>query len=53
MIIVGVICLLIGLLTGIGLLWTIGLVLLVIGVVLWLLSLGAPTPAPWYRRRWY
>ncbi|MGW0883424.1 DUF6131 family protein [Streptomyces sp. NPDC002671] len=38
MIIVGIILLLIGLLTGIGILWTIGLVLVVIGIVLWVLG---------------
>ncbi|MGW0765578.1 DUF6131 family protein [Streptomyces sp. NPDC002676] len=38
MIILGIILLLIGLLTGIGILWTIGLVLVVIGIVLWVLG---------------
>ncbi|MFE2553434.1 MULTISPECIES: DUF6131 family protein [unclassified Streptomyces] len=38
MIAVGLILLLIGFLTGISLLWTIGVILLVVGAVLWLLG---------------
>ena len=38
MIIVGLILLLLGLLLGIGILYTIGIVLIVVGVVLWLLG---------------
>ncbi|MFF4349874.1 DUF6131 family protein [Streptomyces sp. NPDC001530] len=38
MIILGIILLVIGFLTGIGILWTIGIVLLVIGLVLWILG---------------
>ncbi|MFF2502826.1 DUF6131 family protein [Streptomyces sp. NPDC058067] len=38
MIILGIILLVIGLVAGIGVLWTIGVVLLVIGCVLWLLG---------------
>lgn len=38
MIIVGLILLLIGFLAGIPILWTIGLIVLVIGLVLWLLG---------------
>ncbi|MFD5189373.1 DUF6131 family protein [Streptomyces sp. NPDC058357] len=38
MIIVGVILLVIGFLTGISILWTIGIVLAVIGLVLWILG---------------
>ncbi|MFF5933223.1 DUF6131 family protein [Streptomyces sp. NPDC012508] len=38
MIILGVILLVIGLLAGIGILWTIGIVLVVIGVVLFILG---------------
>lgn len=38
MLVVGLILLLIGYLTGISILWTIGLVLLVVGLVLWLLG---------------
>ena len=38
MIIVGVVCLLLGLLLGVPILWTIGIVLVVIGAVLWILG---------------
>ena len=38
MIVLGLILLLLGLLFGIGILWTIGIVLIVVGVVLWLLG---------------
>ncbi|MFE3942175.1 DUF6131 family protein [Streptomyces sp. NPDC059118] len=38
MIIVGVILLVIGFVTGISLLWTIGIILAVIGLVLWILG---------------
>ncbi|MBT2389008.1 hypothetical protein J7E87_06130 [Streptomyces sp. ISL-1] len=38
MIILGVILLIIGLLAGIGILWTIGIILVAIGVVLWILG---------------
>ncbi|MER5708636.1 DUF6131 family protein [Streptomyces sp. NPDC042898] len=38
MILVGLILLLIGFLTGISIIWTIGIVLLVIGAVLWILG---------------
>ncbi|WP_232837564.1 DUF6131 family protein [Streptomyces atratus] len=41
MIILGIILLAVGFVTGISILWTIGIVLAVIGVVLWILgSLG-------------
>ncbi|MFV5994871.1 DUF6131 family protein [Streptomyces sp. NPDC056231] len=41
MIILGIILLVVGFVTGIAILWTIGIVLAVIGVVLWILgSLG-------------
>ena len=39
MITLGVICLILGLIFGIGLLWTIGLILIVVGVVLALLGM--------------
>ncbi|MEU7071772.1 hypothetical protein AB0B30_06215 [Streptomyces narbonensis] len=43
MILVGLILLLIGFLTGVSILWTIGIVLLVIGAVLWILgAVGHP-----------
>ncbi|BAC70068.1 putative membrane protein [Streptomyces avermitilis MA-4680 = NBRC 14893] len=38
MIVLGVILLVIGLLTGISILWTIGVVLVVIGLILWILG---------------
>ncbi|MFE7580196.1 hypothetical protein ACFU5Y_01375 [Streptomyces gardneri] len=38
MILVGLILLLIGFLTGVSIIWTIGIVLLVIGAVLWVLG---------------
>ncbi|MFE2298609.1 DUF6131 family protein [Streptomyces sp. NPDC059445] len=38
MIILGVILLVIGLIAGIGILWTIGIILVAIGVVLWILG---------------
>ncbi|MGW5852447.1 DUF6131 family protein [Streptomyces sp. NPDC055254] len=38
MIIAGLILLLIGFLTGISILWTIGIILLVVGAVLWILG---------------
>ncbi|MEV6162083.1 DUF6131 family protein [Streptomyces sp. NPDC052052] len=38
MIVLGVILLIIGLVTGLSILWTIGIVLLVIGVILWILG---------------
>ncbi|WP_202919791.1 DUF6131 family protein [Streptomyces adustus] len=38
MIILGVILLVIGFLTGIAILWTIGIILLVIGAILWILG---------------
>ncbi|MGW7081360.1 DUF6131 family protein [Streptomyces sp. NPDC054871] len=38
MIALGIILLIIGLLAGISILWTIGVILVVVGVVLWLLG---------------
>ncbi|MGW0996327.1 DUF6131 family protein [Streptomyces sp. NPDC002523] len=38
MIILGIILLVVGFVTGISILWTIGIILAVIGVVLWLLG---------------
>ncbi|WP_249353083.1 DUF6131 family protein [Rhodococcus sp. Q] len=51
MIVLGLILLLIGFLTGISILWTIGIVLIVVGVVLWIL--GATGHAVAGRERWY
>ncbi|MFC8225298.1 DUF6131 family protein [Streptomyces sp. NPDC057287] len=38
MIVIGAILLILGLVTGLGILWTIGIILLVIGLVLWILG---------------
>ncbi|MEW1655021.1 MULTISPECIES: DUF6131 family protein [unclassified Streptomyces] len=38
MVVLGIILLIIGFITGIAVLWTIGIILLVIGAVLWLLG---------------
>ncbi|MCY0926819.1 DUF6131 family protein [Streptomyces sp. H27-H1] len=38
MLVVGLILLLIGFLTGISILWTIGIILVIIGAVLWILG---------------
>ncbi|MBI0297328.1 hypothetical protein JBE04_23390 [Streptomyces sp. PRKS01-29] len=38
MIVLGIILLVIGLLTGLSILWTIGIVILVIGAILWVLG---------------
>jgi Family of unknown function (DUF6131) len=39
MIILGVICLILGLIFGVGILWTIGLILIVIGIILAILGM--------------
>jgi hypothetical protein len=39
MIVLGVICLILGLVLGIGILWTIGVILIVIGIILALLGM--------------
>ncbi|MER6997135.1 DUF6131 family protein [Streptomyces sp. NPDC000410] len=51
MIILGVVLLIIGLLAGIGILYTIGIILVVIGVLLWIL--GALGHAVGGRRHYY
>ncbi|MGO4456072.1 DUF6131 family protein [Streptomyces sp. M-16] len=38
MIVIGLILLIIGFLTGISILWTLGIILLVVGAVLWILG---------------
>ncbi|MDQ1435477.1 MAG: hypothetical protein QOF59_2293 [Actinomycetota bacterium] len=38
MIIAGVLLLLIGLLTGVGILWTVGVILIIVGAILWILG---------------
>ncbi|WP_194829884.1 DUF6131 family protein [Nocardia sp. XZ_19_231] len=51
MIVLGLILLLIGFLTGISILWTIGIVLIVIGVILFLL--GTTGRVVGGRKHWY
>lgn len=51
MIVLGLILLLIGFLTGISIIWTIGIVLIVIGVILFLL--GSTGRAVGGRKYWY
>ncbi|MFE9789952.1 DUF6131 family protein [Nocardia salmonicida] len=51
MIVLGLILLLIGFLTGISILWTIGIVLIVIGAILFLL--GSTGRAVGGRKHWY
>ena len=51
MLVLGVILLLIGLFAHIAILWTIGIILLIVGAVLWILgSTGRPVGG---RRYWY
>jgi hypothetical protein len=38
MIIAGVLLLLIGLLTGVSILWTVGVILVIVGAILWILG---------------
>lgn len=50
MIILGIILLILGVLTGIGILWTIGIIALILGLILLLVgSIGHPVGG----RRWY
>ncbi|EME15361.1 DUF6131 family protein [Rhodococcus triatomae] len=51
MIVLGLILLLVGFLTGISILWTIGIVLVIVGAVLWIL--GATGRAVGGRKYWY
>lgn len=51
MIIIGVVLLIIGFLTGVAILWTVGMIVLVIGLVLWLL--GAVGHAVGGRRHYF
>lgn len=51
MIVLGAVLLILGLIFGINILWTIGVVLIVIGAVFWILgSVGRPVGG---RRAWY
>lgn len=51
MIVLGVILLILGFVFGISILWTLGIVLIVIGVILWILG-GTGHPVL-HRRYWY
>ncbi|MER5599777.1 DUF6131 family protein [Streptomyces sp. NPDC002265] len=51
MLILGIILLVVGFLTGISILWTIGVILLVVGVILWIL--GAAGHAVGGRRHYW
>lgn len=51
MIIIGIVLLIIGFLTGIALAWSVSLIVLVVGLVLWLL--GALSRALGRRRHYY
>ncbi|WP_431948962.1 DUF6131 family protein [Actinacidiphila sp. bgisy167] len=51
MIILGIILLIIGFLTGISILWTLGIILVLVGLVLWVL--GAVGHAVGGRRHYY
>jgi hypothetical protein len=49
--IVGIICLVLGFVLGISILWTIGIIILVIGAILWILgAVGHPVGG---RRHWF
>ena len=51
MIVLGAVLLILGFIFGINILWTIGIVLLVVGAVFWILgSVGRPVGG---RRAWY
>ena len=51
MIVLGVILLILGFVFGVGILWTIGIILVVLGVILWVL--GGMDRAVFGRRHWY
>jgi hypothetical protein len=51
MIVLGIILLILGWLLGVGILWTIGLILIVIGVILWILG-AAGRPLGGRRHYW-
>jgi len=50
MIVLGVICLILGLIFGLGILWTIGIILIVVGIILWIVGSSRPVLG---RSRWY
>ena len=51
MIVLGIVLLLRGMLTGVGILWTIGVLLIVVGAILWIL--GAAGHQVGARRHYY
>ncbi len=51
MIVLGLILLLLGLVLNVGILWTIGIVLIIVGVIFWVL--GTMDRAVMGRRYWY
>jgi hypothetical protein len=51
MIVLGLILLILGLVLNAGILWTIGIVVIIVGVILWIL--GTMDRAVMGRRRWY
>jgi hypothetical protein len=51
LIVLGVILLVLGFMFGVGILWTLGIILIVIGVILWIL--GSMDRAVFGRRYWY
>ena len=38
MIVLGLICLILGVVLGVGILWTIGIILIAVGIILWILG---------------
>jgi hypothetical protein len=51
MIVLGLALLILGLILGVGILWTIGIILVVVGIILWIL--GTLDRAVLGRRYWY
>jgi hypothetical protein len=51
MIVLGLILLILGLVLNAGILWTIGIILIIVGAILWIL--GTMDRAVMGRRRWY
>lgn len=52
MIVIGLVCLLIGFLLGIPILWTIGIILVVVGAILALVGHGRPATYSGRRHYW-
>ncbi len=52
MIVLGIILLLIGYFTGLSILYTIGGILVVVGLVLWILG-GSRPPGRWSKKVWF